>query len=373
MSPINHQTILAGNYPTSISLDEIEPATALSLYRFMHRLRRCEQALIDGYRVDDAIRCPVHFCLGQESAPAALSLLLHGHDYMYSHHRSHGYYLAKGAPMNGLFAELYGRTTGANGGLAGSQEISADDVRFYSGAILTGATAIAVGTAMAVQRQKNGSMVCAGFGDGATDEGLFWESISLASLRRLPIVFVCENNGYATYSPQWKRQRLDNLQQRVASFGVDSTAVFGNDAVGLYRALKRAVDGARSGEGPFFIEAYTYRWNGHVGPESDDDAVGYRPAEEIAFWKDRCPIRLLEEALTCAGLLNETLQQQMLSEIDAEIAAAFEFAQASPFPQHAEWDALNTRVDAPLADALLCEFGESVFNENQREAVPGPY
>lgn len=373
MSEINHKRILAGDVPAEVSLAGTDPAVALDLYRFMQRLRQCEQALIDEYHPADEIRCPVHFCLGQEAASAALSLLLRGEDYMFSHHRSHGYYLAKGAPMNALFAELYGRTTGANGGMAGSQEISCDDVHFYSGAILTGATGIAVGTAMALQLQEEDAIVCAGFGDGATDEGMFWESISLASVRRLPIVFLCENNGYATYSPQWKRQRLDNLHQRVASFGVESTAVFGNDAVWLHQTLNRAITAARAGEGPFFIEAYTYRWNGHVGPENDDASVGYRPTEEVAFWKDRCPIRLLEAALVRAQLLDESKKQQIITGIDAEIAAAFEFAKTSPFPQNADWDALNCRTDAPVAAALLREFDEPPFDQNQCEAIPGPY
>ena len=264
-----------------------------------------------------------------------------------------GTHLAKAAPMNALFAELYGRTTGANGGMAGSQEISFDELHFYSGAILTGATGMAVGMAIAVQLQNKDSIVCAGFGDGATDEGMFWEAISVAALRRLPIVFVCENNCYATYSPQWKRQRLDNLHQRVASFGIDSTAIFGNDVIRVHQTLKRAVDGAQAGAGPFFVEAYTYRWNGHVGPENDDAAVGYRPAEEIAFWKERCPVRLLEEALVRAGLLNSQQIRRIQAGIDAEIAAAFEFAKTSPFPFNADWSSLNVRRDAPRAAACI--------------------
>jgi pyruvate dehydrogenase E1 component alpha subunit len=275
--------------------------------------------------------------------------------------------------MNALFAELYGKESGANGGMAGSQEISADDVRFYSGAILSGTTGIAVGTAMALQLQRKDAIVCAGFGDGATDEGVFWEAVGLAAVRRLPIVFVCENNGYATYSPQWKRQRHDNLHQRVASFGIESRAVFGNDVVGLFQTLKDAVDGARSGKGPFFVEAYTYRWNGHVGPEDDDAAVGYRPAAEIAFWKERCPIQLLEDALVQSGILAESQKQQILSEIDAEVEEAFTFAKTSPFPHGADWAALNWRADSPVADALLCEFDEPIFDQDQPEAIPGPY
>jgi len=373
MSQINHEAILTSGHGSRIELGGFDRKTAMDLYCFMHRLRRCEQALIDEYHPADEIRCPVHFCLGQEAVPAALSLLLGGDDYMFSHHRSHGYYLAKGAPMKMLFAELYGKCGGANGGIAGSQEISAHDYRFYSGAILSGATGIAVGTAMALKSQEEDAIVCAGFGDGATDEGVFWEAIGLAAVRHLPMVFLCENNAYATFSPQLKRQKHDNLHQRVASFGLDSTAVFGNDAPRLYRTLRSALDGVRAGKGPCFIEAYTYRWNGHVGPEDDDAAVGYRPEEERTFWKGRCPIRLLETELVRHGLLSESEKQRILADVDAEIAEAFAFAKSNPFPKATDWTTLNLRSDSPVADALLCEFDEPVFDEDQPEAIPAPY
>src|SRR5258706_1576142 len=149
----------------------------LALYRQMLRLRRIEESLLQEYHPADEMRCPIHFCIGQESVPAALSLLMEPEDYLFSHHRSHGYYFAKGAPLGELFAEIYGKDTGANGGHAGSQDISHHESRFYSGAILSGAVSIAVGAAYGLQLKNTRQIAISGFGEGATDEGAFWEAM----------------------------------------------------------------------------------------------------------------------------------------------------------------------------------------------------
>src|SRR5262249_9882555 len=248
------------------------------------RLRLCEEALAREYHPADEMRCPVHFCVGQEAVPAALSLLLRDDDYLYCHHRSHGYYLAKGAPMPALFAELYGKQTGANGGLAGSQDISFPEKRFCSGAILAGATAISLGSALAVQLQGAGQVAVAGFGESATDEGIFWESVNYAALAKLPLVLVCENNNYSVFSPQLKRSPRDNISERVEHFGLPCRAIFGNDALLVHRTLPAAIARPRAGQAPTSVEAYPYRWSGHYGPASDD-LVGYRSNEDLEAWK----------------------------------------------------------------------------------------
>jgi pyruvate dehydrogenase E1 component alpha subunit len=364
MTRITHQSILRSGRYRGVSLAGVEPRLALGLHRFMMRLRRCEEALAREYHPADEMRCPVHFCIGQEAVPAALNAALRAEDYLFCHHRSHGYYLAKGAPMDAMFAELYGKRTGANGGKAGSQDISYSDVNFYSGAILAGATAIAVGAAAGFQLRKEPRVAVAGFGESATDEGLFWETVSYAALRKLPIVFVCENNNYSVFSPQYKRQPDDNISERVAAFRVPSRALFGNDVLQVHAALAAAIEHARSGKGPTFIEAYTYRWSGHYGPESDD-LVGYRPDAELQAWKANCPIALLEEQLTAQGLLTESEKAGVQAGIDAEIAAAFRFAKSSAFPEPAPWDAMNLRPDSPLADRLLRDLDWHAFDERQ--------
>lgn len=362
---MNHETILKQGRYRGVSIQGIAPELVTELYRSMVRLRRCEEALIREYHPADQMRCPMHFCLGQEAVPAALSVALGREDYLFSHHRSHGYFLAKGAPMNALFAEVYGRETGANGGKAGSQDISMSEVNFYSGAILTGAVAISVGAALGLQLRKLPHVSVAGFGEGATDEGVFWEAINVASLRRLPVVFVCENNRYATYSPQNKRQLLDNIHERVATFGVTTKVVFGNDVIAVHAAVADAVLHARSGHGPVFVEAYTYRWNAHVGPENDD-SIGYRPAAELEFWKQNDPITLLEEQMR----FDKTA---ITKEIDREITEAFSFSQKSAFPGVVNWQLANWSPDSPLADRLLQDVEAGIFDHAQKDAIPGPY
>src|SRR5713101_4215317 len=172
MTVLSHKGILRAGRYRGAKVGRGEAETARALLRFMLRLRMCEEALAREYHPADEMRCPVHFCVGQEAAPAALSLLLRDDDYLYCHHRSHGYYLAKHAPMPALFAELYGKSTGANGGLAGSQDISFASRRFFSGAILAGATAISLGSAFAFQLRGTDQVAVAGFGESATDEGI---------------------------------------------------------------------------------------------------------------------------------------------------------------------------------------------------------
>jgi TPP-dependent pyruvate/acetoin dehydrogenase alpha subunit len=364
MTALSHNSILDSGRYKGVRIGAGEAEVARSLRRFMQRLRMCEEALAREYHPADEMRCPVHFCVGQEAVPAALSLLLSDTDYLFSHHRSHGYYLAKKAPMEALFAELYGKATGANGGLAGSQDISFPARNFYSGAILAGATAISTGAALGFQLGRTKQVAVAGFGESATDEGIFWEAVNYAAVARLPVVFVCENNNYSVFSPQLKRQALDNLSARVAAFGMRSTALFGNDAMEVYRVLNREITLARAGEGPAFVEAYTYRWSGHYGPESDD-LVGYRDAAEVQAWKQNCPIVLIEEAMQAANLIDEAGRENFNVETKAEIDRCFDHAKSSPFPDVPNWQALNLSSESPLADKLLAELESANFDAHQ--------
>ena len=372
MDFMNRETILKMGKYRELNLQGVDEAIISELYKFMLRLRRTQEALIEEYHPADEMRCPVHFCIGQEAVPAALSLLMKKDDYLLSHHRTHGYFLAKGASMKSLFAELYGKETGANGGVAGSQDISMTDVNFCSGAILTGATAIAAGVAFGYKLKGNGNVAFTGFGDGATDEGLFWETMNNSALKKLPVVFICENNGYATYAPQSKRHAKENISERVASFGVECRSVFGNDAVALYSMFSEAIENVRRGNGPFFVEAFTYRLNAHVGPE-DDDYLGYRPENELNFWKRNCPITLLEDSMIEKGLLTPEMKEKLIADINNEISEAFDFAKNSKFPEIDDWNKLNYSSATPLADKLLKSAETGDFDENQQEAVPGPY
>jgi TPP-dependent pyruvate/acetoin dehydrogenase alpha subunit len=299
-------------------------------------------------------------------------MLTKDEDYLFSHHRSHGYYFGKRAPIRALFAEMYGKETGANGGKAGSQDVSYSASHFYSGAILSGATAISAGAALAFQNKKQPYIALAGFGEGATDEGVFWETVNFAALRSLPLVLICENNYYATYSPMSKRMAVENISQKVETFGVKAFTIFGNDAVSVYTTLAQAMEQARSGKGPAFIESFTYRQNSHVGPE-DDSYNGYRTEEEKEFWKTLDPIKLMEERMLKQNWLSDGEKKAIVGDIQAEIADAFKFAKESPFPKIDDWNAANFHLETPVADKLLSEFSSAEFDGHQKDHVPAPY
>lgn len=369
---LSHRTIAEIGRYSGVSVVDIDRDLSLQLYRQMLRLRRIEEALHAEYHPADEMRCPIHFCIGQEAVPAALSVLVQPDDFLFSHHRSHGYYFAKGAPMRELFAEIYGRDTGASGGRAGSQDISHCSSHFYSGAILAGAVSIAVGAAFGFRYQGTRQISISGFGEGATDEGAFWEAMNYAGRQKLPILFVIENNRYATFSDQLKRQSDDNIVERVRPFGVRATQIFGNDVTLAWRTLRDEMARLRDGDGPSLVEAYTYRWNSHVGPE-DDGANNYRTAEEMAFWKSNCPIKLMEEKLRSEGTLNDEQKAAFEGEIADEIAAHFSFAKGSPFPKDADWREMNYDQSSPLADKLLGTASGGEFDYSQAEAKLGPY
>lgn len=369
---LSHRTITSIGRYRDLRLDDLTPDQARTLYFQMLRLRRTEEALHEEYHPADEMRCPIHFCIGQESIPAALSQLVRPDDFMFSHHRSHGYFFAKNAPLRELFAEIYGKATGASGGKAGSQDISHSESHFYSGAILAGAVSIAVGAAFGFKHQKTDQIAISGFGEGATDEGAFWEAINYTGRAKLPVLFVIENNRYATFSDQLKRQANDNIAERVKAFGVRSTQIFGNDVALAHRTLAAEVARLRAGDGPALVEAYTYRWNSHVGPE-DDGANAYRSAEEIAFWKANCPLVLFKEKLVETGWLDAATEAAYEAEVAAEVAANFKFAKESPFPTDTDWHRMNLETATPLADKLLGELARGSFDQYQAEAKLGPY
>ena len=369
---LSHLTISKIGKYDALTLDGISQELGRTLLRQMLRLRRTEEALHEEYHPKDEMRCPIHFCIGQEAIPSALSQVVLSEDFMFSHHRSHGYFFAKGSPLAELFAEIYGKETGASGGKAGSQDISHSASNFYSGAILAGAVTIAVGAAFGFQQRKSNQIAISGFGEGATDEGAFWEAVAFAGKRKLPILFVIENNRYATFSDQLKRQASDNICERVRPFGVRATQIFGNDAALAYRTLSSEAARLRAGDGPALVEAYTYRWNSHVGPE-DDGANRYRTSEEMNFWKQNCPILLLKHKLDEAQWIDEALWKSWESEISLEIAENFRFAQESPFPHGIDWHRANLEFQNPLADQLLKEAEQGKYDQYQAEAKLGPY
>ena len=309
---------------------EIPHQTKIQLFVTMLRIRVFETAVAELYQRGE-IRCPVHLYVGQEAIAAGVCAALRDEDHVYSTHRSHGHYLAKGGDMMRLMAEIFGKATGASGGFGGSMHVI-DEAKGFMGssAIVAGTIPIACGDALASQTTGARRVTVAFFGDGATDEGVFYESVNVAVLYKLPILFVCENNGFSTHMPNQLRQSNPEVAQRLKGFNLLARKVDGNDSVGVLSNAQEMVGNARSGNGPALLECVTYRWLAHVGPDVDED-VGYRRKQDIDYWKGRCPIQALRSHLEDGGT-NDTELGQMETEVRKEVDDAVEYALRSGYP-----------------------------------------
>jgi pyruvate dehydrogenase E1 component alpha subunit len=309
----------------------IPDKTALALYASMLKIRRYEETVVRRYP-EQEMRTPVHLYIGQEAIAAGVSLSLTREDTVFTTHRSHGVYLAKGGDMDALTAELYGRTTGCSKGKGGSMHV-VDPAAGVCGttAIVAGNIPIAVGAALSYSIRKLKNVAVAFFGDGAADEGVFYESLNFAALKKLPVIFVCENNFFATHSHQSARQPLDNIFSKAGCFGMPGERVDGNDVVSVYEAAKAAIGRARRGKGPSLIECRTYRWKTHVGPESDED-LGFPPKEFLHKWIKRCPLKKMKSRLVSAGVLTHHDEARLIKDIDAAIERSFSLARQGPYP-----------------------------------------
>lgn len=304
----------------------IEQNDLLELYRRMLRIRRVEEAIVTHYPKQQ-MRCPVHLSIGQEAAPAVLSLDLSDADRVYSSHRCHAHYLAKLGSTQKMIAELYGKRTGCAKGKGGSMHlIDVERGMMGSSALVSGSIPLAVGSAFSFKLTKKSNVSIAYFGDGGSEEGILYECLNFAALRKLPVIFACENNLYATYSPQKARQSDCEIYKRGQAFGVPGVRVDGYDLPASLEVARTAVDRARSGGGPTLIEFMTCRWYDHVGPNVDYD-VGYRTEKDVAAWKDRCPLAWAEQKLEPVAV------KSIQDEIQCEIEAAFNFADCSSLPR----------------------------------------
>jgi 2-oxoisovalerate dehydrogenase E1 component len=299
----------------------------------MVRIRRIEERIALRYR-DQEMRCPTHLCIGQEAAPAGVCAALGPDDVVMSGHRSHGHYLAKGGDLRAMIAELYGRVTGCSSGKGGSMHLVDLGAGFLGATPIVASTiAIATGAALAAKLRGEKRVAVAFFGDAAIEAGVANEALAFAALERLPIVFVCENNRYSTQTPLAERQPSGVGPHDVArGHGVESHLGKEDDVFEIASLAERAVEKARDGGGPSFLEHPTYRWREHCGPE-DDDHLGYRPPGELESIMQHCPIERTKARLRSEGVVTDAQIAGWEAEIAAEIDDAFAFARRSPYPR----------------------------------------
>ncbi len=296
-----------------------------TLYETMVRMRMVEETIVEIYPQRE-IRSPAHLYIGQEAVAAGVCAGLTRDDVVVANYRSHGWYLAKGGSLQAMLDELFGRATGCSGGWGGSMHLIDRAAGFMgTSAIVAGGIPHAVGAALAERIAGRPHVSVAAFGDGAVEEGGFHESLNFASLKRLPVVFVCENNGWAAFSPLGERQPHGEIHRRAAGYGVPGVLVDGNDVLAVHRAAADAVRRARAGEGPTLLECRTYRWLEHCGP-NDDVGYGLRGRAEVEAWKTRCPIE------RARGLVSEREAGAVRARVAAEIEAALAAARHAPWP-----------------------------------------
>ena len=300
----------------------------LRMYRQMLRIRRFEER-VNQLFLEGRMPGTLHLYIGQEACAVGVCEALRPDDWITSTHRPHGHAIAKGVSLASMMAELFGKTTGCGRGYGGSMHMGDPKVGALTAiAIVGGGIPVAAGMALAYKMRKTGYVVCCFMGDGAINEGAFHEGVNMAAIWDLPVVFVCENNLYGASTPIGQVVNLDRLADRAAGYGIPGVTVDGMDVLAVHDAASQAVERARSGAGPTFLECQTYRFVGH----SRSDTRGYRSREEEAAWKQRDPIPHLAGQLRDMEYARDEDLQRIAEEVAAEVEQALQFAEASPAP-----------------------------------------
>jgi TPP-dependent pyruvate/acetoin dehydrogenase alpha subunit len=300
------------------------------LYRVMLTIRRFEERVVIDYQ-SGAIPGIVHSYIGQEAVATGVCTNLQLDDRIISNHRGHGHCIAKGADLNRMMAEIYGRKTGYCKGKGGSMHIADFGIGMLgANGIVAAGLPIAAGAALAAQLEGGDRVVVIFFGDGATNEGEFHEVLNLASIWKLPLIFACENNFYSVNTPVQYATGLEHVSERATGgYGIPGVIVDGNDVVAVYEATRKAVAGVRAGGGPVFMEFMTYRWRGHFEAPGMPDL---RPPDEIEAWKEKCPVAGFERILLENGIVSRQTLEEINAQVVQQIESAVSYALASPFP-----------------------------------------
>ncbi|MDH5794186.1 MAG: pyruvate dehydrogenase (acetyl-transferring) E1 component subunit alpha [Candidatus Bathyarchaeota archaeon] len=298
------------------------------MYGKMLEIRFFEEKVFDLY-AQNIVPGTIHLYLGEEAVAVGVCSLLRKNDYITSTHRGHGHCIAKGAELKRTMAEILGKKTGYCKGKGGSMHIADFSIGMLGATAVVGAgLPIAVGAGLSAKLRKTDQVVACFFGEGASNQGTFHESINMASTWKLPVIFVCENNLYAMGTRQSTVMAIENVADRAVAYGIPGVVVDGNDVLAVYEATQKAVERARNDEGPTLIECKTYRHKGH----SRVDPAKYRPKEEVEEWLTKDPIKRFKEKLLQTNTLTEAEIEQIEKEVSAEIEEAVKFAMESPYP-----------------------------------------
>jgi len=300
----------------------------LDMYKTMIKIRKFEETALE-YRKREIVRGAIHTCVGQEAVAVGVCFSLEPTDYTTSTHRGHGHCIAKGGKIDRMMAELFGKKTGYCKGKGGSMHI-VDHSTHNLGAngIVGGGIPVATGVAVGLKYYKRKEIVVCFFGDGAANQGTFHEAVNLASIWKLPVLFVCENNGFGMGTrPSYATNVLD-IAVRAQAYNIPGVTIDGNDVLAVAEAAGEAVKHVRAGNGPLLLECKTYRMLGHY----QADKLRYRDEKEVEEWKKRDPINLFKKVLTEHGLLDDKLDAAIRKEVQMEFDAACKFAEESEFP-----------------------------------------
>ncbi len=325
----------------------------LHLLTQMLRIRLIEEAIAENYS-KQKMRTPVHLSIGQEAAAVASGYILQKTDYAVSTHRSHAHYLAKGGNLNAMIAELHGKVTGCCRGRGGSMHLIDQSVGFMGSTAIVGNTIpIGVGLGLSIQLSGDARMSCIYLGDGATEEGVFYESLNFAILKKLPVLFVCENNLYSVYTHLHKRQPKNRrICHFVRAMGAETDLVEeGYDVLACYDTLKKMAEKVRFGHGPGLVEIDTYRYREHCGPNYDND-IGYRDASEYEAWLKKDSISTFYQKLLKEKVLTQVQFESIKLMIKNEIQSSFAFAENAAFPHSSE--ALSDEYAPRITEDVLC-------------------
>lgn len=309
-----------------------------NLYTSMVRIRLCEESFVKPI-LGGEIRCPVHLYTGEEAVATGVCEAMAKDDYVFGTHRSHGHFLAKGGQIEKLVAEVYCKESGCSKGRGGSMHVIDPENRIIGVApIVAGTISLCVGAALAIKVRKRRNVAVCFFGDGAVGEGVFYEALNFASLKKLPVIFVCENNLYSTHMPIEECRTNSDIHKSAEPFDITNYVIDGNNVIEVYEKAQEAVAHCRNGSGPVLLECKTYRFRGHVGP--DDNIQGthtdIRPGEEVEAWKKKDPILLMENYLMQHTSMDHKELRSIKESIEAEIVEAHKNAKSCAYPDGSE-------------------------------------